>query len=251
MALAGVLRRVAVTACAAALGLSATTMTATAGAQNLPPMDFSQYDTLLHTIGIPYRSDTGAAKKTKKAEPKKPARPTKRQRATLRFTESRAVTERVYETALAQAAPGVDRATLFGQLDAARAEYRDVMTRLVGWRATDLGDVAAFNLVQGYATVTGDATVSPRGLAQIRRAVGDDLARQRSVRRMTDDLQQEVAEVMTLRVILLLSDINRATQAGDTATAAAARAQMRAWTQDIFGVDVRDVKLTKRGLVRR
>lgn len=250
MAWAGLLKRVAVVVGAAALGLSATpTM---AGAQALPPLDFSQYDVLLNTIGIPYRSgDTGTSKKTKRHTPKPPARPTKRQRATLRFTETRAVTERVYETALAQADPGVDRATLFGQLDAARAAFRDVLTGRVGWRATDLGDVAAFSLVQGYATVTGDATLSPRGLAQIRRAVGDDLARQRSVRRMPDARQQEVAEVMTLRVVLLLSDINRATEAGDDATVAAARAQMRAWTEELFGVDVAKVRLTKRGLVRR
>ena len=38
---------------------------------------------------------------------------------------------------------------------------------------------------------------------------------------------------------------------GDSAAATVARAKIREWTESIFGVDVNDVKLTRRGFVDR
>jgi hypothetical protein len=187
---------------------------------------------------------------TKKAKKKKHERvkpPTRRQLATLRFKPSANVTEGVYQRVLDEAV-GVDPAQLTAQLDAAKASFRGVMKRL-HWRVTDLGDMAAFSFVQGYITWYEDGNVPPRGLKLLRRDVRANLARQRAVRRLSDARQQEIAEILELRVIFFLDQRDDAVRAGEST--AVARAEMRDWTKSIFGVDVNRVRLTKRGLVKR
>jgi hypothetical protein len=221
-----------------------------ARAQNLPPYDFSQYDVLLNVIGT---SNVAAGSKGQSREtPRRrqaPARPTARQRATLRFRARQAVTDRLYREVVQET--GADPAVVDQQLDAARAEYRRVLKRVAGWRVQDLGDVAAFGLVQSYVQVHGATKVSKRGLARVRGAVRDDLARQRSVRRLSDTRQQDLAERLELRVIFFISDLNGARMRGDAGGVQSARSALRDWAKDLYGVDVERVRLTARGLVRR
>jgi hypothetical protein len=141
----------------------------------------------------------------------------------------------------------VDPATLRAQLDAAKRQFRSVMGKL-GWSPTDLGDTATFAFLQGYVTWRENGVVAQGALAPLRRQVRDDLARQRSVRRLSDARKQEIAEILELRTIFFLDSRNDAAAAGDAAGAAIARAQMRDWIRAVYGVDVNDVKLTRHGV---
>ncbi len=225
----------------------------TAGAQALPPIDYSQFDVLISTLGNaslpPGGHDRKPGGKTHRRPAAKP--PTARQRAALRFTAVPQVTQRLYRRAIEQPGAGVDPAVLTAQLEAAKAQFRKVLTGTVGWSARDVGDVAAFSLVQGYAVVHQDATLPARGLAALRREVRDNLARQPRVRRLSDARQQEIAETFELRVIFFLDAVNDATAAGDPAASAAVRADVRAWAKRVFGVDVAELRLTSRGFVER
>ena len=139
---------------------------------------------------------------------------------------------------------------LSGQLDAAKTEFRKVLTG-VGWSSRNLGDMAAFSLLQGYVTWRQVAKVPSEGLKALRREVRDNLALQKQVRRLSDARQQEIAEILELRVIFFLDARNDALALGDSAGVAIARGEIRDWTESIFGVDVNEVRLTRRGLVER
>ena len=177
-------------------------------------------------------------------------RPTGRQLATLRFRPAAQVTQGVYQRVIDQVGPAVDPAVLTGQLDAAKASFRGVLDR-VGWSPRDVGDVAAFSLVQGYVTWHEITNVPGAGLKAARREVRDNLARQKPVRRLSGARQQEIAEILELRVIFFLDARNDALALDDPAGVAAARAAFRDWTEEVFGVDVADLRLTRRGLVER
>lgn len=222
-----------------------------AGAQALPPFDYSQYDVLLNTLGIS-NLPTGRARdapKPGRTRPPQPAPPTARQRATLRFRPSAAITERLYRQVATESgqAPEIVRE----QLDAAKAEYRRVLVDVAGWRVADLADCAAFGLVQAYVKLHDVSDPPARGLERLRRAVADDLAARAPLRRLSDARQQEIAERLELRVIFLISDLVGAQAEHDPAAETSARAAMRAWARAVYGVDVTAVRLTARGLVRR
>jgi len=187
-------------------------------------------------------------KRQKKTPAHRPKPPTRRQLATLRYTPRTSVTQGVYARVLEQLGPGVDPSQLTAQLDAAKANFRAVLKKL-HWSARDLGDMAAFSFVQSYVTWNEIEQVSPRGLKLLRRDVRANLARQAKVRRLSDARQQEIAEVLELRVIFFLDERNDALRAGEST--AVARAEMREWTTSIFGVDVNEVRLTSRGLKER
>lgn len=185
---------------------------------------------------------------TKKQRAHRPKPPTRRQLATLRYAPRASVTQDVYARVLEQLGPAVDPAQLTAQLDAAKANFRAVVKKL-HWSTRDLGDMAAFSFVQSYITWNEIEEVSPRGLKLLRADVRANLARQAKVRRLSDARQQEIAEILELRVIFFLDQRNDAMRAGEST--AVARAELREWATSIFGVDVNDVRLTSRGLRER
>ena len=191
----------------------------------------------------------GRADKPKERD-KRVKRPTRRQLAALRFQPTPEVTQGVYQRVIDEVGPIIDPMVLTGQLDAAKAGFREVLAG-VGWKATDLGDVAAFSLVQGYVTWRRVRNASEAGLKVLRREVRGNLALQRQVRRLSETRKQEIAEMLELRVIFFLDAFDDARLLGDSTGVAIARADMREWTETIFGVDVNEVRLTRRGLVER
>jgi uncharacterized protein DUF6683 len=229
----------------------ALTFASPAAAQDpaLPPYDYSQFDTLLNTLGNPYRGggDSKPAEKRKAA----PKRPTADQRAALRFKPVPEITQGIYQKVADETGWPLDHVA--SQFDPAKATLRTALVDGAGWRAEDLGDVAAFGLVQAYIRVNRaeDANLPDRGLEWMRRAVRDDLALQRPVRRLSDARQQEIAESLEIRVIFLISDVATAQLAGDAAAEADARAAFRTWAKETYGVDLAKLKLTRRGLVKR
>jgi hypothetical protein len=224
-----------------------------AGAQALPPIDYSQYDVLLGTLGLPNlpegkrRGDRPGRRPPDRGRPRvRP--PTPAQLRSLRFRPRTAVTRRLYDQVSAES--GLDPDHVETQLDAARTEYRRVLIRRVGWRVADLGDAAAFSLLQAYLQVSEDADAPRAGLRLLRRAVRADLARQRAVRRLSDAGQQRIAETLELRTIFLISNIVGAQRTGDAAAERAARRAMRRWARSVFGIDLAGLALTKRGFTR-
>jgi hypothetical protein len=241
-------------ALAGMVAAAALTFASPAAAQDpaLPPYDYSQFDTLLHTLGNPYlpEGDGKPAKKRKKRKAA-PKRPTADQRAALRFKPVPEVTQGIYQKVADET--GWALPYVASQFDPAKATLRKGLVDGAGWRAEDLGDVAAFGLVQAYIRVNRaeEADLPERGLEWMRRAVRDDLALQRPVRRLSDARQQEIAESLEIRVIFLISDVAKAQLAGDSALEAAARDAMRRWAKDTYGVDLAKLRLTRRGLVKR
>jgi hypothetical protein len=193
---------------------------------------------------------TGGGRGNEPGERKPVRRATRGQLATLRFTRAPHVTQGVYKRVIDQVGVSVDPVVLTAQLDGAKATFREVLAR-VGWSASDLGDIAAFSLVQGYITWHQIGHVSQPGLKVLRREVRDNLALQKAVRRLSDARQQEIAEILELRVIFFRDAYANARASGESVDVAVARAQTREWIETIFGVDVNEVRLTRRGLVDR
>jgi hypothetical protein len=143
-----------------------------------------------------------------------------------------------------------DPAFVTAELDRIKAEYRRALVDSLHWRGDDLGDVYAFSLLQAYIKVRGrEPAQAP--IARLRREVRDDIALQKRVRRLPDARKQEAAEALELRTLFLISDMVKAQMAGDAAAEASARAAMRTWAKDVYGIDVDKVRLTRRGFVRR
>jgi hypothetical protein len=209
-----------------------------------PVPDYVSTIVATNTLGPP-AGRSGTTKPKKHARPVKHA--TTRQLRSLRYAPSASVTQSVYQRVVDQVGASVDPATLQAQLVAAKAQFRSVLGKL-GWSPTDLGDMAAFAFLQGYVTWRENGVVPKGALGPLRRQVRDDLARQRSVRRLSDARKQVVAEILELRTIFFLDSRNAAAAAGDAAGVAIARAQMRDWIEDVYGVDVDDVKLTRHGV---
>jgi len=251
-------RRVALTASLGVAALASLAVVPAARAQDpaLPPIDYSQYDVLLGTLGnssLPTgdgdRNKGDERRPAKNKRNKRPA-PTARQRRALRFELVPEVTQRLYQGVVDQS--GQDPAHVTTQLDTAKAEFRRVLTDGAGWRVDDLGDLAAFSLVQAYIKVhDDDGDLPKRGLERLRREVRDDLALQKQVRRLSDARKQEIAESLELRTIFLISGVVGAQMTGDAAAEAEAREAMRAWAKDVYGVNLAQLELTRRGLVKR
>lgn len=182
-------------------------------------------------------------------KPKPPKPPTAAQRATLRFTPTPRVTEKIHDAVAARA--GVERETIVPVFVRVTTEWRRVMSRTVGWRPRDLGDTAAFTFLQTIARYRGNGNFNKSGLALIRRAVRDNLAAQPAVRRLSDARKQEAAESLELRMIFFAADLDALAQHGDSAGVTRVRGELRDWSRAIFGVDVAQVKVTRRGLVKR
>lgn len=203
------------------------------------------------TAGLDGGSATrrAAGRRGRRAAPRRPRRPTAAQRRTLRFRPVPSVTAKIHDLVVERT--GADRATVVPEFERVTADWRRVMARKVGWRPRDLGDVAAFAFVQGYGIVHGVATFDKRGLARIRAAVGDNLAADARVRRLSDARKQEAAESLELRTIFFAADVATLEERGDDAGAAAQRSELRGWLRAVYGVDVAKVRVTRRGLVRR
>lgn len=245
--------RAALAACAAAMVIAPAAHAQTpldGGAYAFPVPDY--VGSLVGANSLDPHTGKGDDRRSDKPEQRKQRvrRPTRRQLTTLRFEPAPEVTQGVYQRVIDQVGPSVDPAVLTGQLDAAKAQFREVMAQ-VGWSSSHLADVAAFSLVQGYVTWHQVSKVSEPGLKVLRREVRTNLALQKPVRRLSDARQQEIAEILELRVIFFLDARNDAVALGDSAGVSVARAEIREWTETIFGVDVNEVRLTRRGLVER
>jgi hypothetical protein len=178
-------------------------------------------------------------------------RPTARQRAKLRFRPSEQVL-REFDQRLIDSFDLDDPSLVQNLLDAGRREFRGMLTAEPDeWDPNNLGDVATGVLVLSYKDVNGDTSVPRRGKRALRRVVHDALASSRRIRRQSDAEQQTYAEELLQMAMLHSAGIHVALDAGDPAAADERRDWMRAWVEDTLGLDVAEIKLTKRGLSAR
>jgi len=186
--------------------------------------------------------------KRKKAAPKKP---TARQRATLRFAPVGEVTAKVDQFFLENfAAPGVAPEVVLADLARLRSIGAEDIRR-IGWRTTDLGDVAAYGLLVGYMVVNQESRANRKGVALLRRAVVDELARTKSVRRMDDAGQQEVAELMLLRIAYYTGWRNDLVAKGEIGAAEQVTTSLQRYLRSVYGLDVSELRLGSRGFRKR
>jgi hypothetical protein len=182
----------------------------------------------------------------------RPKRPTARQLDSLRFERSEQVTQQNDQAVMALLEPGYDPAAVVAEFDRLRAIVHDGIKGWKGrWSANNLGDVAAYMALSSYSVFYATSSVSERGSLVVRSAVRNSMALNRQVRRLTDARKQTAAEMLELRTIFRLSDLNLARMAGDATREQAAKAQLRSWIKDAFGLDLERVRLTSKGLVRR
>lgn len=208
-------------------------------------------DTFLRqSLGQPGSAAEAPARKPKrgaKMKPKPEPKPTARQRATLRFGQDQAVTAKVDQVFLEKfAAPGVAPEVVQADL----AQLREVAAsdiKALGWRPTDLGDIASYCLVVGWAVVNERTKINRKGAAAVRRAVVDELALTKAVRRLSDARQQELAELLLLRTGYYVGWRNDRLAKGDLVQANVMSEQLRTYVTRVYGVDPGRVKLGSRG----
>jgi hypothetical protein len=228
----------------------------TAGAQttgDLPYLDavdaWADGQELRRTLPPAAGGGTGA---TKPKRAKLPRRPTRRQLATLRFTRTQAVTDASYAAVLELLDPRVDPAAMTAEFDRLRALWDTEMGKLTPRLAPDdLADVATYALTLSYAAYYERRKVPDAGLAAVRRSARADLALNVKVRRSSDARKQEAAEMLALRTILRVSDLNWGRQDQDAEREQTAADELRDWVKAAFGLDLDRVKFTRKGLVAR
>ena len=72
----------------------------------------------------------------------------------------------------------------------------------------------------------------------VQRAARRAMALERGVRRLSDASTQEAAEMLELRTILRVSDLNVGRIQGDAAREQTASAALRSWIRQSFGLDL-------------
>ena len=179
-------------------------------------------------------------------------KPTARQLGTLRFKRTAAVTRSTHQAVFALLEPGFDPAALSAELDRLTAVAHKGMRGLSGrWSPNNIADVGAFMQLSAYAAYTSRTSLPDRGVVAVQRAARRGMALDRGVRRLSDARTQEAAEMLELRTILRVSDVNLGRSQGDAGREQAAEAELRSWIRQSFGLDIKRVKLTRRGFVKR
>jgi hypothetical protein len=184
----------------------------------------------------------------RRAQPK-PRRPTGAQRSALRFAVTpKATAEAEAEFVAKFGADGVAPELVLADVRRMRDSALRDLARF-GWRRHHLGDVAAFSLVVGTQFVNGKNSVPRAGALAVRRQVIDELARSKRVRRLPDARQQFAADLLLMRLAYSVGHVNFQRDVGDTGLADQELDRLADLIRTVFGVDPRDVKITKRGLV--
>ena len=118
-------------------------------------------------------------------------------------------------------------------------------------RWSDPAAAAAVRLLSAYVKGRGGRAVQSGALSALRAGVRANLASRAAAPGRADPASPQIAEVLELRALLLIGDIDGARQRGDGAAEAVARDAFADWAQDVYGIGVREVRLTARGFVKR
>jgi hypothetical protein len=184
--------------------------------------------------------------------PARPHQATRAQRAALRFTREARVTAANNAAVVAQLGPGHDAQTVVADIERNRGLAHEHMRSLAGrWSANDLGDVAAYVLLSGYAAYHGRVSLPSAAVRAVHQTARNGLALRKRIRRTSNADKQTAAEMSEIRMIYSLAALSAARAAGDRDTAEETRWEIRTWVRDVYGLDLERARLTRHGFVQR
>jgi hypothetical protein len=196
---------------------------------------------------------TNAGHSTQPARPhaRRP-KPTRAQVAKLRFRRDPAVTARNIEAVVAEMGPGHDAGEVIADIERNRGRAHRHLRSLSGrWSANDLGDIAAYVLLSGYAAYNDRPKLPSRAVLAVKRSARNGLARSKRIRRTSNADKQTAAEMSEIRMMYSLAALSAARAAGDDGTAEETRWEIRTWVREVYGLDLERARLTRRGFVER
>jgi hypothetical protein len=198
-------------------------------------------------------SGAGAFSKPSKSKlGRRPRKPTARQLAALRFKRTKAITQQSHQAVMERLGPGYDPAAVVAEFDRLTALVHAGMRDWKGrWSPGNIADVAAYMLLNGYGAFHARTSAPDTPILAVQSAARRSMALSRQIRGLSAARKQTAAEMLELRTILRISDLNLARTAGDAPREQAAKAALRSWIKDVFGVDLERVRLTRAGLVKR
>jgi hypothetical protein len=201
-------------------------------------------------IRVPVCHDGAPAAKPK-AKRKKVSRA---QLRALRYRPHEAVSERVRQRMIEQLAHGEGAETtraLIASGDLMR--QFDESVRAQGWSTRDVADMYAQSYFQLWLAVNDRPRVSTPVVKAVRKELARRLALDPDVGKAGDAAQQETAEWFGSWTVALIGYMNHLRANGDLAGLEAYREHVRERTSapDLFDVDLTEVRLTRRGIVRR
>jgi hypothetical protein len=218
---------------------------------------WNPFGTGLSLVRVPVCHDfTSPATKPRKARAK-PEQPTRRQLRALRFRPSAAVSADVRErllTELVGDAQGPDADTGREMIASGNllAQFHSALRRQ-RWSTRDVGDMYALAYIHCWMGVHEKPRLSNAIAAGVRKDLRRQLALDRGLARGGDAAQQERAEWIGQNTVAMLGAINAATRAGDAESVEWHLDYLRERVDDfdLFRVDLTEIRLTKRGIVRR
>jgi hypothetical protein len=184
--------------------------------------------------------------------PAHPRRATRSQLAKLRFTRESRVTAANNAKVVAQLGPGHDPQTVVADIERNRRLAHEHMRSLAGrWSPNDLGDVAAYVLLSGYAAYHDRPSLPAASVRAVQRSARNGLALRPRIRRTSNADKQTAAEMSEIRMIYSLAALGAARAAGDASSAEETQWEIRTWVRDVYGLDLERARLTRRGFVER
>jgi hypothetical protein len=184
--------------------------------------------------------------------PARPRRASRAQLAALRFTRDARVTAANNAAVVAQLGAGHDPQTVVADIERNRRLAHEHMRSLAGrWSANDLGDVAAYVLLSGYAAYHGRGSLPGAPVRAVQRTARNGLALRKRIRQMSNADKQTAAEMSEIRMIYSLAALSAARAAGDGDTAEETRWEIRTWVRDVYCLDLERARLTRHGFVER
>ena len=119
-----------------------------------------------------------------------------------------------------------------------------------GMRPNDLGDSLAEYWTTNWAYASGLSATTPAQTKAIRFQLGPTIARNPQVRRMSDAQKQAFSETLMLNLVVEVIGMEAGRRKHDPAVLQKIRTQTAARFKQEFGVDLMELKLTRRGFVR-
>jgi hypothetical protein len=188
------------------------------------------------------------------------AKPVRNKRATagqlrrLRYAPEASVSAKVHERLSARLALGENA-------EAIRAEIAtgvlmrdfDAAVKSIGWRTNDLADEYATAYIQLWLAVNDRDRTSKRVDEAVRADIRTKLALDAKFRRMRDAEQQELGEWLGSWTVVLVRTMNIVEDGGDQALTDTLRSRIRdeVARDEVLGVDLTRIKLTRKGIERR
>lgn len=206
-------------------------------------------------IRVPVCVTEDGSKPKPKAEKKQQKEPTKAQYRTLRFAPSEAVSATVRQRMIDQLAHGENAEQARAQIGSGdlMRQFGEAMGRMRGWSGRDYGDVYALAYIQMWLGVNEVQHTSDATDKAVREQLRRQLALDAKVRRAKDAVQQENAEWLASWTVVLLGSLQHLRELGDPAAVERFRenAKQLIRSTDLLGVDLTEVRLTRRGIQRR